>query len=557
MLTAILYIRVSTDEQSQNGYSLGYQEQVLRYYCNINNIHIKKVVVEDYSAKSFSRPAWSGLIRELKACKANRPDYILFTLWNRFSRNILEAYQMIKKMQDWKISPQAIEQPLDLSVPENKIILASYLAVAQVENERKSLCVKAGMYSAKMQGRWMGLASIGYCNKVAIGGQKYIAPREPEASLIQEAFKFVAEGIFSIRKVYQIQKNKGLNCSLTTFGSVLRNPVYCGKIIIKNKSTDITVVDGLHEKIISTDVFNKVQSILNKRKSSPFNKSKEECREKLPFRGFLYCPLCSARLTGSASKGRSKRYFYYHCSRGCHFRVNANMVHSLFYKYTHSLQPDHQYIRLFTSIIKKCYKKSEGLEFISQQHTIRKIEDLQEHIFSARSLLLSKDITAREYSEIKLSCEIKIDILKNKLEKVTKMLMYFKKQIEQISTGLSNLYIVFDNCSWEDKCRLIILLYGGEIVWRKSCFLHKLLDSAHIIYNTRQYDIKLTETNMMNDSFLSKEHKFVYDIEARKGHILTSNQIQQILNFLYDYAAITIATFQWDREGNNSSFYIN
>jgi len=51
-----------------------------------------------------------------KTYKANRPDYILFTKWDRFSRNIAEAYLMIKKLQDINVIPQAIEQPLGIFI---------------------------------------------------------------------------------------------------------------------------------------------------------------------------------------------------------------------------------------------------------------------------------------------------------------------------------------------------------------------------------------------------------------------------------------------------------
>lgn len=56
MLTAIIYIRVSTDEQADKGYSLRHQEETLRKYCELNNIRMLEVVKEDYSAKTFIRP---------------------------------------------------------------------------------------------------------------------------------------------------------------------------------------------------------------------------------------------------------------------------------------------------------------------------------------------------------------------------------------------------------------------------------------------------------------------------------------------------------------------
>jgi site-specific DNA recombinase len=58
MPTAILYIRVSTDEQAIKGYSQRYQKDHLEKYCLSNTIDVQDVIYEDYSAKTFDRPAW-------------------------------------------------------------------------------------------------------------------------------------------------------------------------------------------------------------------------------------------------------------------------------------------------------------------------------------------------------------------------------------------------------------------------------------------------------------------------------------------------------------------
>ena len=66
MKTADLYIRVSTDEQADKGYSQRNQEEVLRKYCGTNRITVRKVILEDHSAKSFIRPEWTKLLLQLR-----------------------------------------------------------------------------------------------------------------------------------------------------------------------------------------------------------------------------------------------------------------------------------------------------------------------------------------------------------------------------------------------------------------------------------------------------------------------------------------------------------
>ncbi|WP_313511899.1 recombinase family protein [Sphingobacterium sp.] len=150
MRKADLYIRVSTDEQADKGYSQRDQEDRLRKYCEIKGIPIRDVYIEDHSAKSFKRPEWQAYLSNLRKTKNNKSgSIILFTKWDRFSRNAGDAYQMINQLRKHGVEPMAIEQPLDLTIPENKIMLAFYLASPEVENDRRALNVFHGMRRAK------------------------------------------------------------------------------------------------------------------------------------------------------------------------------------------------------------------------------------------------------------------------------------------------------------------------------------------------------------------------------------------------------------------------
>lgn len=104
---------------------------------------------------------------------------------DRFSRNAGDAYQMINTLTKLGIEPQAIEQPLDLTIPENKMMLAIYLAAPEVENDRRALNTYYGMRRARKEGRMMGKAPFGYINKSTENGIKYVAVKEPEASSLQ------------------------------------------------------------------------------------------------------------------------------------------------------------------------------------------------------------------------------------------------------------------------------------------------------------------------------------------------------------------------------------
>ena len=72
---AILYIRVSTDEQADKGYSLKHQEERQRSYCQFEGIEIAGLYKDDHSAKTFERPAFRQMLALLKKNKKSADGY--------------------------------------------------------------------------------------------------------------------------------------------------------------------------------------------------------------------------------------------------------------------------------------------------------------------------------------------------------------------------------------------------------------------------------------------------------------------------------------------------
>ena len=209
MKTADLYIRVSTDEQADKGYSQRNQEEILRKYCEISRINVRKAIFEDHSAKTFNRPRWQEMLLELKKTKGRHKDLILFTKWDRFSRNSGDASQMMNILNNLGVEPQAIERPLDLSIPENKMMLAIYLAAPEVENDRWALNVFHGMRRARKEGRWMASAAIGYVSRTAENGRKHMAPKEPESAILKWCFEKLARTEYSSEQIWKAARQKG------------------------------------------------------------------------------------------------------------------------------------------------------------------------------------------------------------------------------------------------------------------------------------------------------------------------------------------------------------
>ncbi len=90
---AILYVRFTGNEMTKE-IGLSNQEAILTKYCAINNVEIIAVIKDDCSAIDFARPGWKKMMHRIRKGTL-KADTLLFTKWDRFSRNAEAAYAMI------------------------------------------------------------------------------------------------------------------------------------------------------------------------------------------------------------------------------------------------------------------------------------------------------------------------------------------------------------------------------------------------------------------------------------------------------------------------------
>jgi site-specific DNA recombinase len=463
---ADLYIRVSTDEQADKGYSQRNQEEMLRKYCINNKIEIRNVVYEDHSAKSFNRPRWKELIQSLKKRK-NSVNLVLFTKWDRFSRNAGDAYQMINVLRRLGVEPQAIEQPLDLEIPENKMMLAFYLAAPEVENDRRALNVFYGMRRAKKEGRYMGLAPVAYVNKSDEYGKKYIAPKEPDAEILKWAFNEVNKGVFNTEQVWKQARTKGLKCSKNAFWQVLRNPLYCGKLFVPPfKDEEGYFVKAQHKPIISESLFNEVQDTLDGRGRN--YRTKVETVDEFPFRGFLVCPECEKLLTASKSKGRYRYYAYYHCKGGCKHRTNAGKVNDAIQADLLRFIPEIQDKKLYQEIVTKDYLEQTREVQTEKKEILNQIKDYESRLSHVRELLATREIDASDYREMKTEYGAKISALELQLTKFNHDIDNVQTLIEQGLTKIKEIGTSVKNGNLSEVRKDIGSIYPEKIVFDGS-----------------------------------------------------------------------------------------
>jgi site-specific DNA recombinase len=484
MKVADLYVRVSTDEQAQKGYSPRSQEHVLRQYCELGNITVRSVIFEDHSAKTFNRPEWKKLLILLKKYK-QKTDLLLFTKWDRFSRNTSDAYQMITTLKKLGVEPQAIEQPLDMSIPENKMMLAIYLTTPEIENDRRGLNTFFGIRQAKKEGRWMGKAPLGYTNKAKEDGRRYIAVKEPEASIMKWVFEQLSEGIYSAEHILKAAREKKLNCSKNNFYTCIRNPVYCGKIrVAEYKDEQARLVQGLHVPLITESLFYKVQDILDGRKreyglaiATP---------EDLQLRNYLKCPKCHRMLTGSASKGKTTYRVYYHCRSACGVRYPAELVNNVFREELTQLMPRKGYSEMFVQTVTDSYNNQTRSVREERRDLIQQINELNTRTDKARELLLLDEIESSEFRKIKDEANEKINRLEAKLNEVVvqnSTLLDIKPIAAAAIKSLELLDKLYDDANVQGKRYLVGMLYPEKLTFDGvGCRTLKLNEGAQVIY---------------------------------------------------------------------------
>ncbi len=473
---AILYTRVSTDEQAEKGYSLRAQEERLRTYCQIKNIIVIEHYQDDASAKTFNRPAFSQLLQYMKEHK-NAVDLLLFIKWDRFSRNTSEAYQMIDRLLRSGVDAQAIEQPLDMFIPESRLMLAFYLAAPQVENERRSLNIIDGIRRAAREGRKTSGAPKGY--KPSRDEQnKPLLVFNSDAPYIREAFTEMAKGIYTREEIRRRLCEKGFKCGKSQFHRLLSNPFYAGTITIAAwRGEPEKTVKGLHEPIINEELFNSVQDVLENRKGARRGKTASK-HETLPLRGHLQCPKCGGNLTGSRSKGHGGAYYYYHCQHGCDTRIRADVANTEFVNYLKSLAISREAAEMYLDVMEDIFKEKEGDRKIAMINLDAEIRQIEEKLLNADEKFVEEQLAADSYQRLKENYTNKRKELERRRGELTGTDSNFMKYARFGLSLFSQLPECFANSPLETKQKLVSSIFPEKLIFENGNYRTSKMNEA-------------------------------------------------------------------------------
>lgn len=464
MSNVVLYCRVSTDEQAERGYSIRDQKDKLEKYAALKNYTVFSCIEEDHSAKSFTRPEFQKLLAYIKKNKGVIKRFI-FIRWDRFSRNLTDALLMIRELGELGVECEAMEQPLDMRIPENILMLAIFLATPQIENERRAINITAGIRRAHKEGRYCSPAPFGYRYSRDDHNKPVLIPHGHKAGLIREAFTLYATGLYDKETIRRMLKPKGLTLERTRFGLTFHNALYTGKIFIKgNTEEPDRVVQGIHEPLISEELFTKVQIISGKVKKQ--QSVKRTSKEELPLRGFLLCPTCEAKLTGSASRSRNgSRHFYYHCHAPCKIRFKAGLVNDSFENWLEriSLKPEQR--EEYLNLVEMIYKREEGDRKRDLEKTKVQLLENENMLLKVDTMLVEGKLERDSYTRLKDKYQRDRLQLQSTLDTLKDVDADVLKQIEFAISVLSSLRQMWTELDMDGKWNLIGSILGDTIVF--------------------------------------------------------------------------------------------
>ena len=330
-----LYTRVSTIEQSEEGYSIDEQERLLRSWAEKNNYEVYKC----YSDRGISgkdiknRPALKELLKDAEEKKF---DMVISWKINRISRKLADVLKIVDILEKNDITFKSYSEPFETDTPAGKMQFQMMALIGEFERGTIAQNVKMGMCAKAKAGEWCGGRVLGY-DLVPIENQEGAKRRkskliinEREAESIRLIFNEYVNGkgykaiTNKLNKLgYKTKKNNDF--SVNSIREILTNPVYIGKVRYnvrqnwaekrrRNINANPIITDGIHEAIIDEKLWDKVQVIMESKKGKPSRIYDGE----YPLTGILRCPKCGAgmvisRTTNKLADGTKKRIAYYCC----------------------------------------------------------------------------------------------------------------------------------------------------------------------------------------------------------------------------------------------------
>lgn len=240
----------------------------------------------------------------------------------------------------------------------------------------------------------------------------------------------------------------------------IKNPVYCGKIFIPPyKEENGCYVIGLHEPLITEALFDDVQDVLEGRSKNSNDKPKIVSHNNLPLRGFLICPKCNRMLSGSASKGMTQYYHYYHCSSACGVRFKAKEANEIFENELSKYIPKPGRIELYSTIVAEDFKQQSTDQQRERRQLLSELDKINVRMQNARNMKVDGELSSDDFQSLKNESNFKIGEIEKKLRNLSEIADLLKKALLK----LTRLIFCLKTARWRKNGEIISSMYPENL----------------------------------------------------------------------------------------------
>jgi len=313
-----LYIRVSTEDQAREGFSLPEQEKRLRAMCEYKGYEIYKVYKDaGISAKTGNkRPAFEELLQDIKDKKCNT---IVVLKLDRLTRSVYDWENIIKFLEENNAYLDCANDDINTTNANGKMISRILMSVSQQEIERTSERTKVGLSGAIKAGHIPARAPLGYKHV-----DRLLVPDPLTKDIIIRIFNLYFEGCtyVKIAKIYNEEKVLGkTNWRDTTILKIISNEIYKGDYVSGKRSGNSVYYENVVEPLVSKELWENCQ-VQKKKNSRNYMRTQTYL-----FLQKLKCPKCGRILAGGATHKvkNDKWYFYYRCE-DCKNNIKENKI---------------------------------------------------------------------------------------------------------------------------------------------------------------------------------------------------------------------------------------
>ena len=375
--TAGVYIRVSTEDQAREGFSLGEQEEKLLQLCKFKELEVYKVYKDaGISAKDMEhRPQFQAMLQDMKEGKIN---YIVAYKLDRITRSVRDLEELISVLEQYNCFLLCDRDDVNTSTANGRFFVRMLTVLSQLEIEIVSERTKFGLNGAIKSGHIPGQRPFGYTKSE----DKKMIVDNATRPYIEKIFDMYLEGksfqqianYFKENNIYPKKKWHD-----TTIQKIIDNKIYMGDYEQYKRI-------GKQENLEPIMYMNVVEPIISRAKWKEFQKQKERnqrtyTRDRIyTFFQRLKCPSCGRIMKCKGSGGTKRKYMYYTCEH-CHVNFNENHVEELLESFIYDLlEYDMAVKKFFLPILED---KNNKIDTTTIDKEIRNLEKQRDRIKQA------------------------------------------------------------------------------------------------------------------------------------------------------------------------------